>query len=99
MLSLVEEYLDSISEPDRKKCIKALVGLAARGPSKNPQKNGDLGPGLFEVKIDKHRIAYFYGEERWTIVMTHGFYKRQQKTPPGEIEKAKRLRGEYFDSR
>lgn len=50
---------------------------------------------LFELRV-KHfdrifRVLFFYQPGR-LIVLTSGFQKQTQKTPPGEITKAERLR-------
>lgn len=33
------------------------------------------------------------------IILFHGFQKKTQKTPPGQIEKAKRIMDEYFNEK
>jgi phage-related protein len=45
-----------------------------------------------------HRVEHPFYESKRQIIFTHGFVKKEQKTPKGEIEKAisirKALRGE-----
>jgi len=70
-------------------------------PKENLSKH--LGDGIFELRISfENRISrsfYFY-ESKQQIIFTHGFVKKEQKTPKGEIEKAmsirKALRGEKW---
>ncbi|MDO4574802.1 MAG: type II toxin-antitoxin system RelE/ParE family toxin [Planctomycetia bacterium] len=56
--------------------------------------------GLYELRsffgTDTVRIFYFFfsGER---IVLTNGFVKKTQKTPPGELEKAFRYKKDYED--
>lgn len=57
-----------------------------------------LEDGIFELRTylsDKiARTLYFY-QKGAKIIITHGFIKKTQKTPIGEIEKAKSLRKLY----
>ena len=52
--------------------------------------------GIFELRAkvgtDISRVLY---EGR--IVLTHGFIKKTQRTPAGEIEKAKKYRRDYIE--
>lgn len=63
---------------------------------KNPQKSKPLGDGIFELKpTDQARFPYFYDKEA-SLIITHGFLKKSNKTPIEQIEKAKALRTEFF---
>ena len=42
-------------------------------------------------------LYFFYVDQR--IVLTNGFIKKTQKTPPQEIEKAKKYRADYLSRR
>ena len=48
-----------------------------------------LGDGLWEIRPNRDRIIFF-GWEGNNLVMLHHFMKTTQKTPPREIDKAKR---------
>jgi len=54
-----------------------------------------LEDGIFELRVSFEnsisRIFYFYEAEQ-QIIFTHGFVKKEQKTPNSEIEKAKTIR-------
>ena len=58
-----------------------------------------LDDGIFELRAkvgsDISRVLYFFviGKK---AVLTNGFVKKSQKTPPGEIEKAKAYRKEFL---
>ena len=58
--------------------------------------------GLYEIRVEFSsnifRIFCCF-DEGSLIVLFNGFQKKTQKTPPNEIEKAKRLMKEYFDSK
>lgn len=92
------EFLDSLSIKERAKIfayIEKLVELKNSGiqPKENLSKH--LEDGIFELRISfENRISrsfYFYESEK-QIIFTHGFVKKEQKTPKSEIEKAKSIR-------
>ena len=92
------EFLDSLSIKERAKIfayIEKLVELKTSGipPKENLSKH--LEDGIFELRVSfENRISrsfYFYEAER-QIIFTHGFVKKEQKTPKSEIEKAKAIR-------
>ena len=59
----------------------------------------ELDDGIFELRTIEGnnivRILYFFDKDR-IIIATNGFVKKQKKTPPGEIELAKRRRADYY---
>ena len=59
-----------------------------------------LSEGIFELRAktgsDITRVLYFFYVGK-RIILTNGFIKKTQKTPPGEIDKAKRYRRDYLD--
>ena len=59
-----------------------------------------LDDGIYEFRKTPRRgpalrVLWFYDEGR-VIVCTQGYWKTTQRTPPGEIEKARRLRSDYL---
>jgi len=47
-----------------------------------------------------YRLLAFWDKDGETIVIaTHGFVKKTQKTPPGEIDHAKAIMKEYFNEK
>ena len=58
-----------------------------------------LSEGIFELRAkvgsDITRVLYFFYVERH-IILTNGFIKKTQKTPPKEIERAKKYRADYL---
>lgn len=55
--------------------------------------------GLYEIRIEEngniYRIFCCMDEGR-LVILFNGFQKKTQKTPQGEIERAKRIMTEYF---
>ena len=48
-----------------------------------------------KVGSDITRVLYFFCVDR-KVILTNGFIKKTQKTPSGEIEKAKKYRDDYL---
>lgn len=58
--------------------------------------------GLFEIRVEEGGNIYriFCCMDKGNLVILfNGFQKKTQKTPPGEIEKAKRIMDEYFSNK
>ena len=60
----------------------ALFQIAGdHGKFYNPEKFGDLGGGLYEFKSSQIRMPFAYAKnERDLILITHGFFKKKDKT-------------------
>ncbi len=58
--------------------------------------------GLYEIRIELggniFRVFCCFDEGK-LIVLFNGFQKKTQKTPKGEIEKAEKLKDEYFKTK
>lgn len=58
--------------------------------------------GLYEIRVqvgnDIFRIFCFFDYDN-LIVVGHGFQKKTQKTPKKEIERAERIKREYYESK
>lgn len=88
------EFFDALDVSDKAK-LMALFRIAGdHGSFVNEQKFGDLGNGLYEFKSFQIRMPFAYSKnERGVIVVTHGFFKKKDKTPrlkliaPGESTK------------
>ena len=55
--------------------------------------------GLFEIRIEYQSNIYRVFccfDKRLLVVLLNGFQKKTQKTPKDEIERAMRLKNEYF---
>ena len=49
-----------------------------------------------KVGTDISRVLYFFYYQG-RIILTHGFVKKAQKTPPSELEKAKKYRKDFIE--
>ena len=96
----VEEFLDSLPGKVVQKVVwvlKLLEDLEFIPAIYFSKMSGT--DDIWECRIKQgsniYRIfAFWKGNE---IVLTHGFIKKTQKTPRGEIEKAENYKKEYFN--
>ena len=58
--------------------------------------------GLFEIRVQVgsniYRIFCFFDKNN-IVVVGHGFQKKTQRTPYREIDKAKKIRSEYYEEK
>lgn len=93
------EFLNNLPEKLRLKSVRDLDILKANGLKLRMPFSRQVDNGLFELRIehgtDICRYFYFFmiGKK---IIVTHGFVKKSTKTPPAQIEKAKRLKADYL---
>ena len=94
-----EEFLDSLDIKMRSKLVMTLKVLQEQGNRLREPYSKHLEDGIFEVRgkvgSDISRVLYFfyYGGR---IILTNGFIKKTQKTPPEEIALAQKYRADYF---
>jgi len=78
-----------------------LVTVADRIPRKFFEQMSGYD-GLFEIRIEfesnTYRIFCCFDEGN-IVVLFNGFQKKSQKTPKEEIEKAVRIKQEYFEQK
>ena len=94
----VREFLDSLPVNLQTKAARSLLILQQEGNRLREPYSKHVQDGLFELRVkfssDIARVFYFFycGSK---IVVTSGFVKKTQKTPPQEIEKALACKQEY----
>ena len=61
-----------------------------------------LEDGIYEIRIeyrsDIYRIFSFFDDGK-LVILLHGIQKKTQKTPRKEIDRAKKLRNEYYETK
>ena len=95
-----EEFFDEQTEKVKGKIddVLYLISVVDRVPKKflDHMEGAD---GLYEIRIEFgsniFRIFCCFDEGR-IVVLFNGFQKKKQKTPKSEIEKAEKLKAEYF---
>ena len=93
-----EEFILSQDVKMRAKLFRLLELLEEKGNTLREPYSKSLDDGIFEIRAKQGsnitRVLYFFyiGNK---IILTNGFIKKSQKTPPSEIELAKKYRAEY----
>lgn len=97
----IKEFLDALSPKMQAKTYSLLEILSESGSDLREPYSKPLGDGIFELRVkvstDITRVLYFFYIGR-RIIVTNGFIKKTQKTPKGEMEKAKKYR-KWFEER
>ena len=95
----VEDFLDSLDDKMAAKAYGMIELLEEFGNELRMPYSEQLEDGIFELRIkfggNITRILYFFFVGK-NIILTNGFMKKTQKTPPNEIAKAKQYRTIYL---
>lgn len=95
----VKEFLQGLDPKMRAKMMLMISVLQDNGYELREPYSKHLSEGIFELRAkvgsDLTRVLYFFYVDRH-IILTNGFVKKTQKTPPAEIKKAKDARAEYL---
>lgn len=90
----VDDFLESLDTKMRAKVLGAVALLEANGPQLREPYSKFIGDGIFEIRAKQSsnitRVLYFFYIGKH-IVLTNGFIKKTQKTPPEEIALAKNI--------
>lgn len=94
------DFINEIEEAAADKIFKVLdiLKMNMRVSAKFVKAVGD---GLFELRVEYESNIYrvFSIFDRGDVVILfNGFQKKSQKTPQKELEKAKRIKKEYYES-
>ena len=94
-----EEFIEGLPPKMMAKVLRSVHMLRLNGSELREPYSKHLDDGIFEVRAkvgtDISRVLYFFMVGRKAI-LTHGFVKKTQKTPPPEIDRAKKYRAEYL---
>ena len=102
-LDEAQAYIDNMDDNARKKMLRnvALVQIGMKD-TRIFKKISDSGIWEFkaEYESNEYRILSFWDKTRNSYIMaTHGFDKKTQKTPKGEIKHAEKIMNEYYKSK
>lgn len=93
------EFLVGLEPKVRAKMTDTISLLQDNGYELREPYSKHLTDGIFELRAkvgsDATRVLYFFYVDRH-IILTNGFIKKTQKTPQGEIDKAKRYRAVFL---
>lgn len=92
------DFIRSLEPKMEAKMLRMIDLLEKYGGDLREPYSKTLGDGIFELRAQMGnnitRVLYFFfiGNR---AVLTNGFTKKSQQTPPGEIDQAKRYRQDY----
>ncbi len=94
----VSEFLNGLQTKIRAKIAKWIDKLEEEGPDL-PRPYADLVRGkVRELRVgfssNEYRFLYFFLGKR--IIITHGFLKKTDKIPAGEIDRAERIMQDFL---
>lgn len=94
----VVEFIESLDTKMKAKVLRTIDLLADNGIYLRGPYSESLGNGIYELRIkqgsDITRVLYFFLIGRKAI-LTNGFVKKSQKTPPEAIALAEKYREDY----
>lgn len=92
----VMDFVENLALRDKKQLIALFHRVANNGPPHNEEKFKKLRDDIFELKTYRGvRILAFFGSSN-SLVLTHGFYKPKQRRLERQIDKAVKVRQEFF---
>lgn len=95
--SPAEDWLESQGESRQQKFAALFAWMADQGKIWNERKFKHLEGSnqIFEFKSDEGRVLCFFMIGR-RLILTHGFTKKGDKIPKGEIERAEMIKKDFL---
>lgn len=95
------DFLESLQPEDQLK-VKRVLTLFSTEDKIPRHFIESIGDGLYQLRITlpnrEARLLYIY-DGATLVILLNCFIKKKRKTPKQEIEKAKRLKTEYYESK
>lgn len=92
------EFICTLSPKMRARIDTLISMLKQSGGLLRMPYSEHLKDGIFQIRAQQEgnisRVLYFFTDGQ-KIILTNGFTKKTPKTPPAEIERAKRYRADY----
>lgn len=102
-LQPAKSFIDSLEEGTRK---KVLFNIWRSKDVLDPKLFQKLDKNIWEfrtrVRSKQIRLLAFWDKRKQAsglIIVTHGFVKKERKLPLKELERAKKMRMQYFDNK
>jgi len=96
----VDEFLDSLNIKHRAKVLRWIKQLEESGPDLKRPYADILKGKIRELRIpfgrNSYRIFYFFFTGK-NVILTHGIYKKTDKTPFKEISKAENYMTDFLN--
>ena len=92
-----EEWLESQAESKQQKFAALFAWMGEQGKIWNERKFKHLtgSDQIFEFKSEDGRVLCFFMLGK-RLILTHGFSKKGDKTPKGEIERAESIKKDFL---
>jgi len=94
----VKEFLDGLDTKLRAKAVRDIEILCRYGKDLREPYSKYMQDGIYELRTKQStnitRILYFFYVNN-KIILTNGFIKKTQKTPPSEIERAIKYKKDF----
>ena len=94
-----EAFLESLDKKMQAKMMRTIDLLERNGNELRAPYSKHIEDGIFELRAQVgnniSRVMYFFFDGG-NAILTHGFIKKSQATPPREIERAKAYKKEYL---
>ena len=94
-----KNFMASLSEKERLK-MKYLLSLLETEDRMPVKFIKHISEGIYELRLSYSGNIYrlfFIFDEGNIVVLFNGFQKKTQKTPKKEIEKAKKIKEDYYE--
>lgn len=93
----LSEFLTGLQPKMRAKILRSIEILPNFIAAHDTKHTKHLDDGIYELRVafssNAARVLYFFFVDN-KIILTDGFMKKMQKTPTGEIAKAKKYRAD-----
>lgn len=97
-ISESRRFLDDLNKPLRAKIVKIIKRFADAGWIRNSEQFKKVEGAIWEFKEFQRRILMYYCAPGCTA-LTHGFKKKGNRIPKGQIDRAKQIMLEYDEIR
>jgi phage-related protein len=92
------EWLSGLPAKVRDKCIEKIERLQELGHELRPPESDYLGNEIYELRTRfgpvRYRMLYFF-HGTVAAVISHGFLKKTQKTPPKQIQEVQKRKRKF----
>ncbi|MFB6341963.1 type II toxin-antitoxin system RelE/ParE family toxin [Saccharicrinis sp. FJH62] len=96
-----KEFLDKLDSKTREKILFNIwKSKATNDPELFKKLDGEIWEFRTRFKNKQIRLLAFWDKrdnQNTLVIATNGFIKKTQKTPKKEIEKAEKLKNDYFN--
>lgn len=92
--SVALDYFESINEKQQIKLLELFELMGNIGEIRNREKFNNEGDKIYAFKPKPYRFLCFFFEGK-KIIVTHAFYKKGQKLPKSEKERALSVKKDY----